>query len=156
MENIFTTITQDKGDPYHLRRYCAPWIHSTRPKSKQVFYLDDSVMQCAIKDQENGNLVHSKIITTMHWHFLAKHHIPQAHLPPYSPDVDPWDFFLFPEIKTILKGRQFEDMEMIKLNKTWQLVEIPTTEYERFWWATGISVSKQNGPTLKDRSLSSR
>jgi hypothetical protein len=30
--------------------------------------------------------------------------------PPYSPDLAPDDFFLFPKIKEILKGRHFDDI----------------------------------------------
>jgi len=89
-------------------------------------------MQYAIKDQANGHLVHDIFITTMHWHFLAKHHIPHVHLPPYTPDVDLKDSFLFPQIKNTLKGKQFEEMETIKLNKTQQLAVISTTKYNRF------------------------
>ena len=29
--------------------------------------------------------------------------------PPYSPDLAPSDFFLFPEMKRQLKGRRFQD-----------------------------------------------
>jgi hypothetical protein len=83
-------------------------------------------MQYTIKDQANGHLVNSIFITTMNWHFLAKHHIPLVHLPPYIPDIDPKDFFLFPQIKNILKGKQFKEMETTKLNKTQQLAVIST------------------------------
>jgi len=51
---------------------------------------------------------------------------------PHTPDVDPKDFFLFPQIKNIWKGKQFGKMETIKLNKTQQLPVISTTEYDRF------------------------
>ena len=30
--------------------------------------------------------------------------------PPYSPDLAPCDFFLFPTLKKILRGRQFDDV----------------------------------------------
>ena len=96
---------------------------------KQDFYLEDvSEMQHAIKDQANRHLVHSILITTMYWYFLATHHIPHVNLPPYTPDIDPKDFFLFPQIKNILKDKQFEEMETIKLNKTQQIAVISTTE----------------------------
>ena len=36
--------------------------------------------------------------------------------PPYSPDLAPADFFLFPKPKTILKGRCFQTIEEIKEN----------------------------------------
>ena len=32
--------------------------------------------------------------------------------PPYSPDLAPCDFFLFPTLKKILRGRQFDDADL--------------------------------------------
>jgi transposase len=34
--------------------------------------------------------------------------------PPYSPDLAPFDFFLFPKMKLTLKGRRFETIEEIQ------------------------------------------
>jgi hypothetical protein len=36
--------------------------------------------------------------------FLAKHSIPVVSYPPYSSDLAPCDFFLFPRLKSTLKG----------------------------------------------------
>jgi hypothetical protein len=36
--------------------------------------------------------------------------------PSYSPHLAPADFFLFPEVKTALKGNRFQDFENIKNN----------------------------------------
>jgi transposase len=36
--------------------------------------------------------------------------------PPYSPDLAPADFFLFPKLKTTLKGRRFQTSEEIQEN----------------------------------------
>jgi hypothetical protein len=36
--------------------------------------------------------------------------------PPSSPDLAPADFFLFPKIKTTLKGRSFQTIEEIQKN----------------------------------------
>jgi hypothetical protein len=38
--------------------------------------------------------------------------------PPYSPDVAPNDFLLFLKIKEILKGRNFDDTDGIRINTT--------------------------------------
>ncbi|GFU23059.1 mariner Mos1 transposase [Trichonephila clavipes] len=48
--------------------------------------------------------------------FLTKHGTIQVAHPPYSPDMSPPDFFLFPKIKNTLKGHQFQDIETIKQN----------------------------------------
>jgi histone-lysine N-methyltransferase SETMAR len=43
--------------------------------------------------------------------FLAKQKIDVIPHPPYSPDLAPYDFFLFPKMKLKLKGRQFDTIE---------------------------------------------
>jgi transposase len=41
--------------------------------------------------------------------------------PPYSPDLAPADFFLFPKLKTTLKGHRFQTIEEIQENATREL-----------------------------------
>ena len=57
-------------------------------------------------------------------HFLAKHGTAQWQQPPYSPDLAPCDFFLFPRLKKVLKGHRFETTEDIKRNSTKTLLDI--------------------------------
>jgi len=57
--------------------------------------------------------------------FLAKHGTAQLQQSPYSPDLAPCDFFLFPRLKKVLKGHQFEAMEDIKWNSTKTLLRHP-------------------------------
>jgi len=47
--------------------------------------------------------------------FLTKHMLEH---PPYSPDLAPCDFFLFPKIKSALKGTRFESIDAVKANAT--------------------------------------
>ena len=46
--------------------------------------------------------------------FLAKKNIPVRPHPPYSPDLAPCDFRLFPKLKSKLKGHHFGTMEKIQ------------------------------------------
>jgi len=46
--------------------------------------------------------------------FLATKQITVLEHPPYSPDLVPKDFFLFPKIKEILKGRRSNTMAALK------------------------------------------
>jgi len=46
--------------------------------------------------------------------FLMKHKISMLEHPPYSPDLAPCDFFLFPKIKCVLKGTRFESVDAVK------------------------------------------
>jgi len=50
--------------------------------------------------------------------YLAKNNIPVMEHPPYSPDLAPCDFFLFPKIKSVLKGTRFESVDAVKAKAT--------------------------------------
>ena len=56
--------------------------------------------------------------------YLAKHNIPTLQHPPYSPDLAPNDFWLFPRLKTKLKGTRFQSIEEIQQNATRELESI--------------------------------
>lgn len=43
--------------------------------------------------------------------FLEENHVQLVTHPPYSPDLAPCDFFLFPQVKRQLKGKQFQGVE---------------------------------------------
>jgi histone-lysine N-methyltransferase SETMAR len=48
--------------------------------------------------------------------FLAKNSITKIDHPPYSPDLAPCDFWLFPKLKNALKGQRFADLSNIQRN----------------------------------------
>ena len=48
--------------------------------------------------------------------FLAKNEMNVVPQPPYSPDLAPADFFLFPKLKSTLKGRHFDTFDEIQKN----------------------------------------
>ena len=50
--------------------------------------------------------------------YLVKNNIPVMEHPPYSPDLAPCDFFLFPKIKSALKGTRFESVDAVKAKAT--------------------------------------
>lgn len=62
--------------------------------------------------------------------YLAKHQTPVVPHPPYSPDLAPADFFLFPKLKNTLKGHRFQDIEEIKENATRQLRAIEESAFQ--------------------------
>lgn len=59
--------------------------------------------------------------------FLADKQIPVLDHPPYSPDLAPCDYFLFPKVKSVLKGTHFESMEAVK-QKTAELLRALSDE----------------------------
>jgi len=50
------------------------------------------------------------------WQHTQSDYISHVCRPPYSSDMAPCDFFLFPKIKNTLKGSGFVDVETIKFN----------------------------------------
>ena len=51
-------------------------------------------------------------------------------LPPYSPDLAPADFFLFPKLKRILSGRKYGSRNAVASAVYQCLKRIPKTDYE--------------------------
>jgi hypothetical protein len=62
--------------------------------------------------------------------FLAEHATTVLLQPPYSPDLTPADFFLFPTLKSTLKVHRFESIEAIKKNSLAHLRSIPKTAFQ--------------------------
>jgi len=61
--------------------------------------------------------------------YLAKQTSVVPH-PPYSPDLAPADFFLFPKLKTTLKGRRFQTTEEIQENAIRELRAITESAFK--------------------------
>ena len=62
--------------------------------------------------------------------FLSKHSIALLRQPPYSPDITQCDFWLFPKIKTPLKGQRLNDETAVENNATSVLKAIPKCEFQ--------------------------
>ena len=69
--------------------------------------------------------------------FLAKHQINQVTQPPYSPDLVPCNFWLFPKLKSPLEGKKFQVVDKIQENITGQLMVIGRTV-----WGPKVSTLK--------------
>jgi len=59
--------------------------------------------------------------------------------PPYSPDLASADFFLFPTLKTTLKGRRFQTIEEIQQNVIRELRAITESAFQEAFkqWKKG-------------------
>jgi len=62
--------------------------------------------------------------------FLATKQITVLEHPAYSPDLAPSDFFLFPKIKEIFKGRHFDDNDDIRSHTMAALKPIPQNQFQ--------------------------
>jgi len=84
--------------------------------------------------------------------FLAKNSTNVLEQPPYSPDLAPCDFFLFPKLKLPLRGTRFESIEAIKQKSARELKAIPESAYKKSfedWKKRWHMCVASNGPTLK-------
>jgi len=63
--------------------------------------------------------------------FLARKQVCVLNHPPYSPDLFPCDYFLFPKLKLQLKRRLFKDVQDIQGTVTLSLRAIPQEEVQR-------------------------
>jgi len=62
-------------------------------------------------------LAHQALVTQKKLTYLGFHYLDH---PPYSPDLAPLDYHLFPGLKKQLKGRHFSsDVEVIVAAETW-------------------------------------
>jgi len=62
--------------------------------------------------------------------FLASIGVATMPQPPYSPDLAPADFFLFPRIKTALKGKRWGTVERVKKAATDCLLGVPDDAFQ--------------------------
>jgi len=63
--------------------------------------------------------------------YLAKINNPVMEHPPYSPDLAPCDIFLFPKIKSALKGTRFESVDAMKEKATQILNSLTQDDLQR-------------------------
>lgn len=93
-------------------------IRRTRPEYK------DPGSWCLLHDNAPS---HTSLIVKR---FLARNNVCVMNHSPYSPDLAPCDFALFPKIKSTLKGCFFDDIATIQKASTRTLEAIPQIELE--------------------------
>ena len=81
---------------------------------------------------------HTALVLRDHFVKSSTHIVPQ---PPYSPDLAPCDFWLFPKLKRPLRGTRFDSIDEIKAESKKAMMAIG--KY------VGISVFHREGITLK-------
>ncbi|KYN31622.1 hypothetical protein ALC56_14120 [Trachymyrmex septentrionalis] len=65
--------------------------------------------------------------------FLTKNNTLMMPQPPYSPDLAPCDFFLFPKLKRPMKGRRYATIEEIKTASKEELNKITKNNFLKFF-----------------------
>ena len=80
-----------------------------------------------ILHQDNARLHTARL--TQEW--LEKHGIETLPHPPYSPDLAPCDYWLFPTLKWGLRGRQFQTDDEVKKEVQKFFQQTPQAEFEK-------------------------
>ena len=111
-----------------------------------------------------GHAVIGSFITTMHLlmhqvscSFFVKHQTTQVTQPPYSPHLAPCDFWLFPKLKSPLKGKRFQTVAETQENTMGQLMVIPTKDFAKCceqWKRHWENCVRSQGATLKGAEVS--
>ena len=96
-------------------------MHSVREKRRELwetrswlFHHDNAPAHNALEIQE----------------FLAKNKIAILEEPPYSPNLAPCDFFLFPKLKEVIKRTHFQESEAIKTTMRRELRAISEESFQ--------------------------
>jgi transposase len=88
--------------------------------------------------------------------FLANKNITVMEHPPYSPDLAPCDFYLFPKIKSVLKGTYFLSVEDVKVQTTEILNSLTENDmqncFERWQHRMQLCVNSEGNYFEGDRS----
>ncbi|UYV79700.1 hypothetical protein LAZ67_18000322 [Cordylochernes scorpioides] len=125
-------------DPETKRQY-AEWRGQGEPIPKKSRILKSRNKVMLVAFLVNKGIVHheylpagqtaikeSHLVTS----FLAKNGTQILPQPPYSPDIAPNDFFLFPKLKAVLKGRHFDTRNDIIEKSPLALKSIPKEVYK--------------------------
>ena len=86
--------------------------------------LSDAVRRQCLRSGATGSCTTTTLLPTglsPQKNFWRNKNIPSLPQPPYSPDLAPSEFFLFPQLKKTMKGRRFPYVEDIQANATRQL-----------------------------------
>jgi hypothetical protein len=90
-------------------------IKVTVPKHRWLLLQDNAPAHCTLTVKQ----------------FLPSKSICVIQLPPYSPDLGPADFILFPKVKLVLKAQRFSDISETQRGVTEVLTGVPFEEFER-------------------------
>ena len=97
-----------------IRRHFLRAMRKKRPDRQQiVLHMDNAPSHTAESSKE----------------VLRKYNVTVLQHPPYSPDLAPCEFALFPRIKKQLRGRRFEDLSDLKRALQNVLSSIPSSEF---------------------------
>jgi hypothetical protein len=90
---------------------CIVWLFHSQWPSEQISFI---------------TIMHLPILQLSCRLFIAKRHITHICQPSYSPDLAPCDFWLFPKLKSPLKGGRFVNATVTQYTSSVNGVSLPT------------------------------
>ncbi|UYV72598.1 hypothetical protein LAZ67_10000001 [Cordylochernes scorpioides] len=109
-----------------------PFGDCTKPSNGS----DRTLLNAGVSTNDNAP-AHTAFLVTS---YLTRIRVEVLPRPPYSPDMSPSDFFLFPKVKRCLKGHRFDDIPNIQRAVTKALTGITPTDYSGAYeaWKTRL------------------
>ena len=98
--------------------------------------------------QNLTTLCHTSLLV---WQFLSNKNIMICPHPSYSPDLAPYDFWLFPKVKMTMKVKHFESIQGIEAATTAQIKTLMKEDFQNCFSGKndGISVFEARGSVLR-------
>ncbi|UYV66373.1 hypothetical protein LAZ67_4001480 [Cordylochernes scorpioides] len=134
---------QQIADTLHMSTFVvhgkSPWICKCGQTVNSAFYLEvlrrlkrriarvRTDIKDTVKLHHDNATSHTAFIIA---NFLARSNTSVIPHPPYSPDLAPCDFFLFPRLKREMKGKHWETVENIQHHVTTFLRSISVEEFQ--------------------------
>ncbi|KAG5308728.1 MOS1T transposase, partial [Pseudoatta argentina] len=102
-----------------------------RPSTSTTYEYIDEVKKIVLGNQNwllhhDNAPAHTSLLVR---EFLAKNNTLMMPQPPYSPDLAPCNFFLFPKLKRSMKGRRYATIEEIKRASKEELNKITKNDF---------------------------
>ncbi len=108
-QTLFRLLLQDVWQHFRTRRGILYWTQRYR----YLLHMDNA--------PAHRGLTVRRCLEALEWRRLPH--------PPYSPDLSPCDFFLFPLLKKRLRGREFGDVHLLELAVTRELSNITQQQW---------------------------
>jgi len=123
IEGIVARIVVPKGQTVNARYYSNTILPSVFSNWKVI--MNKKTVRTLMTHHDNASSHKAKIVTE----FLEENKVTVLPHPPYSPDLAPCDFFLFPKIKKELGGKKFDKVENLARSIQSIADNIPKEEY---------------------------
>ena len=129
------TVHQILTQYLDTRKVCAKMVQRTSRLSRRPMWV--LIFWTALRGSQNSSVALSQVMNLGFWSTTPRQNAKvgrEKHSygssAPYSQDLSPCDFFLFPRLKNHLKGRHFGSLDNIQKSVTDELKGIPAEAFQ--------------------------